>query len=47
MAYYRIEPWGEWPAWLRHAATMAHIANQNPYRKKGQAAKPDDFLPTF
>jgi hypothetical protein len=44
MAYYSIEPFGEWRADVRQALTSMVIANV--FRgKKGKASKVRDFMP--
>lgn len=43
MAYYRLEPWGEERAELRHGLSCAMYANA--HRGKGdKASKPEDFM---
>ena len=44
MAYYSIEPFGEWRADLRQAITSMIIANVNR-GKKSRAYKVNEFMP--
>jgi|GEM_PF-3118039 len=44
MAYYAIEPFGQYPKYLRAGIIAATIANVN-MGKKGRRLKPEDFIP--
>lgn len=44
MAYYQIEPFGDWAQWQQHGALLSMIANI--MRAKGDKAyKASDFIP--
>lgn len=44
MAYYAIEPFGQYPEYLRAGIVAATIVNVN-MGKKGRRVKPEDFIP--
>ena len=44
MAYYAIEPFGQYPEYLRAGIIAATIANVN-MGKKGRRLKAEDFIP--
>lgn len=45
MAYYRLEPWGEWRADYRNGLALSTYLNTK--LPKGKRVKPDDFMPNF
>ncbi len=42
-----MEPWGEERADLRSGIIAATIANSAPYRKRGRAFQPSEFMPVI
>lgn len=48
LAYYRIDPWGEVRADLRHGIATAVLANvHRDATKRPEGYKPADFMPDF
>lgn len=46
MAYYSIEPFGEYPAWMRAGVISATVANSSMNRRQGsQPLTPMEFVP--
>lgn len=48
LAYYELEPWGEWRADTRAGIVACTVANahRNP-KKQRKAYTPEDFMPDF
>lgn len=47
MAFFQLQPYGEWRADFRTASVMALIANVNRDPKKTSEFTPQDFMPDF
>jgi len=45
LEYYKLEPWGEAPAYWRNAMLASITANA--HRSKGPVFKMEDFIPDF
>jgi hypothetical protein len=45
MAYYLVEPFGEYPAWVRSGVVSSVIANVHRSRKSARRFSPEDFMP--
>lgn len=47
MAFFQLQPYGEWRADFRAASLMALIANVNRDPKNSKEFTPQDFMPDF
>lgn len=47
MAFFQLQPYGEWRADFRTASLMALIANVNRDPNKSKEFSPQDFMPDF
>lgn len=47
MAFFQLQPYGEWRADFRTASLMALIANVNRDPNKSKEYAPQDFMPDF
>ncbi len=47
MAFFQLQPYGEWRADFRTASLMALIANVNRDPNKSKEFTPQEFMPTF
>lgn len=47
MAFFSLQPYGEWREDYRMAVLASLIANANSDPKKGRRYRPEDFMPKF